>query len=229
MQPHARPRVPKSHAVVLSLCATVLLGLLAFHLAATVLYLTPPNPIRIALHRPLDRYMLPYFSQSWRLFAPEPGGTDGTVLVECRSATADGMQESGFFDITTPLLEHRYRHRFSPGLLLARAHKPRLFLLANPMHEAIRRYGLPSAVIEEARTALDAAAKRRFEAGKAHLYRIASSACDRRLGAGNTKEVRARYLSRKVPAYGERGSIPREEETRVYELGWAPYEVVDGY
>jgi hypothetical protein len=215
--------------VTLSLCAAGLLGLLAFHLAATVLYLTPPNPVRIALHRPLERYMLPYFSQSWRLFAPEPGGTDATVLVECRLAAADHTEESGFFDVTTPLLEHRYHHRFSPGLLLVRAHKPRLFLTANPMHEAIRRYGLPSPVIEQARAELEAAAKRRFEAGKAHLYRIASSVCDRRFGLGHTKEVRARYLSKKVPSYGERGSAPLEEATRVYELGWAPHEAVDGY
>lgn len=222
-------RERRNQQTILWACAVVLLTLLAFHLAATVLYLTPPNPIRIALHRPVERYMHPYFSQSWRLFAPDPGGTDGVVLVECRVAAPVTPQESGFFDITTPLHEHRYQHRFSPGLLLTRAQKPRLFLLVNPMHDAIRRYGLPSSVIEAARAELDAAAKRRFEAGKAHLYRIASVACDRRLGPGRTTEVRARYLSRKIPTFGARGSPPLEEETRIYELAWAPYEGVDGY
>lgn len=219
----------RTDRILLRLCALVLLGLFTFHFAATTLYLTPPNPIRIALHRPVERYMRPYFSQSWRLFAPEPGGTDGTVFVECRPVAGEPAGDSGFFDITTPLHEHRYHHRFSPGLLLARAQKPRLFVLANPMHEAIRRHGLPSAVIEEARAELHAAAKRRFEAGKAHLYRIASAACDRRLGVGRTMLVRARYLSRKIPPFGARDSAPAREQERVYEFPWAPYEAVDGY
>jgi hypothetical protein len=219
----------RGERMVLRLWALALFGLFAFHFAATTLYLTPPNPIRIALHRRLERYMHPYFSQSWRLFAPHPGGTDGTVLIECRLVSSEQVQDSGFFDITTPLHEHRYQHRFSPILLLARAQKPRLFLLANPMHEAIRRYGLPSAVIEEARAEIDAAVKRRFDAGKAHLHRIASAACDRRFGPARTTEVRARYVSRKIPPFGSRDAASTQADERVYELPWAPYEAVDGY
>lgn len=219
----------RQQRVSLRLWALTLWALFGIHFAATTLYLTPPNPVRIALHQPLEKYIHPYFSQSWRLFAPEPGGTDSTVLVDCRTGTTGAAQESGFFDITTPLQEHHYRHRLLPGLLLARAQKPRLFLLADPMHDAIRRYGLPSAVVEEARAELEAAADRRLRAGKAHLYRIASVACDRRFGAGRTTEVRARYLSRKIPRFGARESPEQDGDARIYEFPWAPHEVVDGY
>jgi hypothetical protein len=219
----------RGEQVALRLFAVVLLALLAFHFAATILCLTPPNPIRIALHRPLEGYINPYFSQSWRLFAPDPGGTDAVVLVDCRLKATETTQETGFFDITTPLHEHRYEHRFAPSLMLARAQRPRLFLVANPMHEAIRRYGLPNAVIEEARTEIEEAAKRRLEAGKAHLYRIASAACDRRLGPNRTAEVRARYVSRRIPAFGARDSTSAGEESSIYEFPWVPHEAVDGY
>lgn len=215
--------------MILRLWAGLLMGVFCFHFACTLLYLTPPNPIRIALSPLLERYMRPYFSQSWRLFAPEPGGTNAIVLVTCRLQNGETILESEWFDITTPLQEHRYQHRLSPGLLLARAQKPRLFLLADPMNEAIRRYGLSSSVIEAARAEIEAAAKRRFEAGQAHLYRIASAACDRRFGLRRTSEVRARYISRKVPAFGARDTATTSEEGNIYDFPWAPYETVDGY
>lgn len=97
------------------------------------------------------------------------------------------------------------------------------------MNEAIRRYGLPSPVIERARADLETAAKRRFEVGKTHLYRIASAACDRRVGPARTTEVKARYVSRKVPPFGAQDSAPFLEETNTYDFPWAPHEVVDGY
>lgn len=111
----------RGERVLLFGVAAILISLLLFHFACTLLYLTPPNPIHIALHQPLERYMHPYFFQSWRLFAPDPGGKDGVVLVACRLRDGDAMQETVLFDITTPLLEHRHRHRVSPGLLLVRA------------------------------------------------------------------------------------------------------------
>jgi hypothetical protein len=89
------------------------------------------------------------------------------------------------------------------------------------MNEAIRRYGLPSPVIDAARAELEAAAKRRFEVGKTHLYRIASAACDRRFGSARTTEVKARYVSRKVPPFGARDSVPFLEETNTYDFPWA--------
>jgi hypothetical protein len=219
----------RKERLVLGTCAALLVAVFAFHFACTLLYLTPPNPIRLALHEPLEEYMQPYFYQSWRLFAPEPGGTDAIVLVACRLREGEGVRESDLLDITTPLHEHRYQHRFSPGLLLARAERPRLFLSANPMHDAIRRYGLPNPVVEAARAELAAAAKRRFETGQAHANRIASVACARRFREGHIVEVKARYVSRKVPPFGIRDAAPLQEETHAYELPWAPYEVVDGY
>jgi hypothetical protein len=226
MTPSRRDRI------VLSTFAAVLICVFGLHFASTLLYLTPPNPIRIALHAPLERYMNPFFSQSWRLFAPEPGGTDAFVWVACRFHDSESPLESEWFDITTPLHEYRYARRLSPGLLLARAQKPRLFMLADPMHDAIRRYGLPNAIINAARAELEATAKRRFEAGQAHLYRIASAACDRKFRIGRTAYVKARYLSRKVPPFGYRDSSAQNDATnelRTYDFAWAPYEPVDGY
>lgn len=215
--------------IVLSLVAALLLGVLGVHFACTLLYLTPPNPIRLALHGPLMRYMHPYFYQSWRLFAPDPGGTDSLLLVKCRVREGGATVESEWFDITTPLHEHRYQHRLSPALLLARAQEPRLLLRADPMNEAIRRYGLPNPVIEAAREALAAEARRQFESGRAHANRIASSACDRRFGIGRTAEVSARLVLRKVPPFGMRDDSSASKDTHTLELPWAPYEAVDGY
>lgn len=228
MPENKQVRSPRAERMALRLCAGVLVSVFGMHFAFTLLYLTPPNPIRIALNQPLDRYMNPYFSQSWRLFAPEPGGTDSIVLVACRVREGDATIESEWFDITTPLHQHRYRHRLSPGLLLARAQRPRLFLLANPMHDAIRRYGLPNPIIEAARAEIEAAAKRRFDAGRAHIYRIASAACNRLFANLRTIDVAARYISRKVPPFGARDTEGSTAEANIYDFPWAPHEVVDG-
>jgi hypothetical protein len=220
----------RGERIGLGVFASVVVGLLGAHLCCTLLYLTPPNPIRLALQAPLERYMHPWFYQSWRLFAPDPGGADAFVFVRCRAHTKDGGVESDWFDITTPLHEARYAHRLSPALLLSRAHEPKLLLRADPMNEAIRKFGIPNAVVDAAREALTAEARAQFERGRAHLIRIASIACDRRLGAGYAVEVQARYVTRKVPPFAERGNAASDwADSFTYELPWAPRETVDGY
>lgn len=219
----------RQERIVLSIFAAFLICVLSVHFACTLLYQTPPNPIRIALHAPLMRYMHPYLYQSWHLFAPDPGGTDIIIFVRCRVRVADELRETEWFDITTPLHEQRYANRFSPALFLARAHEPHLQLRADPMHEAIRKFGLPNATVDAARQALADEAKRKLDQGQAHLHRIASSACDRRVEVGQTIEVQARYVTRKIPPFAMRNVASAAEESHVYELPWAPHEVVDGY
>lgn len=50
----------------------VALAMFVFHLACTILYLLPRNPLSNTYQPLTSRYMEPIFSQSWQLFAPEP-------------------------------------------------------------------------------------------------------------------------------------------------------------
>ncbi len=58
----------------MNLLAVILALLVLFFSLATVLFNFPENYLAVRLDKFVGRIMLPYFSQSWSLFAPNPGG-----------------------------------------------------------------------------------------------------------------------------------------------------------
>jgi hypothetical protein len=86
----------------------------AAHFAMTALYLTPENHAKRATARQVNDYVLPYFDQNWRLFAPDPMEEDLGIMV--RTRTGDGTAPTPFLDITTPMLNRSHHRAFGDRL-----------------------------------------------------------------------------------------------------------------
>lgn len=96
----------------------MLLAVAGLHLAATVLFLTPSNPVRSAAQPELDGYMRPFFAQNWRLFAPNPLTNNEHLLVRAQvtdSATGETITTE-WFNITEFETAH-LRHNPTPSRL----------------------------------------------------------------------------------------------------------------
>jgi hypothetical protein len=59
----------------------------------TFLYVAPRNPISAGADKAISSYILPYFDQDWKLFAPDPVKTDPHVLVRAKVVDAKGQQQ----------------------------------------------------------------------------------------------------------------------------------------
>lgn len=97
----------------------VTLGYLAAHFALTFLYVMPINPVSLELQGVLEGTIGRFFSQNWRLFAPNPLSSDQIVLARCldddeaKAALAGHLPTEGWFDLSTPVWERYHAHRFS--------------------------------------------------------------------------------------------------------------------
>lgn len=82
----------------------------AFHAAMTILYNTPPNPVK-TLTNLQSEYIGQFFYQDWGLFAPTPINMDINLLLECLSK--DGFS-SGPLDVSGELVKLHQQNRFTP-------------------------------------------------------------------------------------------------------------------
>jgi len=83
---------------------SVVLGavILALHTFAITLYNAPPNPLSVAYREALVRYVQPYFTQQWSLFAPDPLDEDVVVLARFRTARDS---QTAWYDLSSSFLD----------------------------------------------------------------------------------------------------------------------------
>lgn len=205
--PRDATRLPKS-----MLAAPILLGLLVFHFVAVGLHVCPPNPVSVAAQPWVDPYIHPYFSQSWELFAPEPGGTNDAVHIRCHRWDEEALVVTDWINITAPMLGAHQRNRFGAASRMLRAARPRLVRNQEEERRAVRH--MDGDLAERATELLDARAAAYLERGKAHMQRLASAECKRRFGPA-IEQVEARRVSTKVPPYGLRESPPSRAATAI--------------
>lgn len=77
-----------------------MLGLLAVHIAFTVLWNMPRNEVRNDLRPTVADYMLPFFDQNWGLFAPDPTNSNEHVQVRARVRDDGEVVVTDWFDAT---------------------------------------------------------------------------------------------------------------------------------
>jgi len=83
---HRRQRLAIRGAVLIALLAT------AWHLFASFLWISPPTPLReLVPGNALENYMIPWYGQSWSVFAPEP--INGDYALHVRALVGDGDGE----------------------------------------------------------------------------------------------------------------------------------------
>jgi len=89
------------------------LALAAFHLVSVTLAALPTNPVSDTA-RPATDYLQPYFTQNWRLFAPNPISADRTIEFRAQY-NRDGLtEETAWLDWTDVELDV-VRHRLVGG------------------------------------------------------------------------------------------------------------------
>ena len=78
----------------------------ANHIACTILYLLPGNPLINHYGPYVNAYMSTFFSQNWNLFAPEPSIDRVRLLVRCKKDTW-----SKWYDPGKRILDKHHRTR----------------------------------------------------------------------------------------------------------------------
>ena len=116
--------------------AHVLLAIVAFHLAMTLVYLVnvPIGPLRGLV----TAYMEPVFKQSWYVFAPDP--VSRNAYLEVRAKRADG-QLTDWFNISKCDTESAIKHHVIPN-------RRYLTTFQLTRHYEIQRDNLPAAARE---------------------------------------------------------------------------------
>lgn len=93
---------------------TVIGGIVAaaaiFHATMTILYLSPPNLVKLATEKVVHAYMAPLFYQDWHLFSPNPGISSTELWVRCKAPREDWTQWLSPFE---ELQAAHYRNRFT--------------------------------------------------------------------------------------------------------------------
>jgi hypothetical protein len=209
----------------------ILAGFLVFHFSVTCLYLTPLNPIKVALLPYVSAYIEPIFQQRWELFAPNPIVDTRMLLIACRVKDEQGViEERPWSNMTASFRALKERYRLTPADRIDRAHMAAIHLLyEKPDALTDKVINTPEETPEyrKAIELLEAARKSKKELGYQLMARVASAECDRLYGEGKTSEVRTRMVTVKSPPFSKRWSTAEEAgETSYVDFDWLPYQKV---
>src|SRR5262249_22355260 len=185
----------------------------------TFLFVAPRNLISAAADNVIGSYMLPYFNQDWRLFAPDPAKTDPHLLVRARVVDATGQQQvTPWLDITEPELARVRGH-----LLPDRVSRPTPKVAASLSAAAARREQAradpqqqPPIPEETPQEKLNAA-----------YARVLASRAARAQWGEQVREIQIRLLGHIPPAPPFAGSPPTNDpEVIQHDLPWSPAQPV---
>jgi Family of unknown function (DUF5819) len=197
--------------------------LIAFvtYFVCTLIWVLPLNPIQLATHRVLGRTFARYFSQNWRLFAPDPVSSNDSLLAACLppadTRTPGEIGASEWYDLSTPLWRAFEGNRLTAydRVIRPQTHAARAFLSGSlEMHEwsdSCRRGNKDAC--DYIKDELEAIRKTSSE----FLRRIASAACSDLRGAGNTARIALRIRERTGAPWSER--YTGKDKIRDIELG----------
>lgn len=209
--------------------AVALAMALVLHFVATAVSVFPPNPASAAHTASVHGYLAPYFVQSWRLFAPDPGGPSFVLLVQCRDV--DGST-TPWIDVTTPMFESTRANRLHPAQALHRLNKGAIAhmlgirdafiehleekLATDPDNAALRE------VVDTVTHRDEASA----EAGSRPLMRLASAYCGGIVGPHALEGVRTRIDVFEIPPFSRRHDPIDTSQVQTYEYPWRSAESI---
>jgi hypothetical protein len=195
-------------------------GFAVVYVSNTILYLTPPNPVKLQLAPIIYGLQHPLFSQDWRLFAPHPIKTNFGLAVRCR--TIDGV--TPWYDPFTPLLAAHHRNRFTPMGKVSRIPRGAIFAFMGQTTDEWRPLICKRAPDLAVCRGDDADSKKQRELGAFLLARLGSASCDQLAGSGRTIAVQLRILIHTPPPFSKRHLPSEEGSTRYVPLPWLPYQ-----
>ncbi|MFJ4225708.1 DUF5819 family protein [Microbacterium sp. NPDC089695] len=87
----------------------------AWHIFASFLWIAPPSPLRDAIpENALRSYMLPWYGQSWSVFAPAPINGDYQLKVRATVTTENGEEATEWVSATDVETQMHTRNLFPP-------------------------------------------------------------------------------------------------------------------
>jgi hypothetical protein len=217
---------PRAIASLALLCAVGL----SFHFASTVVSVFPPNPVSTSLTHQVHGYLAPYFTQSWRLFAPDPGGPSFVMLVQCR--TRDAQAPTPWIDVTNPLYESTRANRLHPAQALHRVNKgvvAQLFGVRDPFVEHLESQlerDPDNAALRGIVEAADASPRASLEVRARPLMRLATVYCGTIVDPAALAQVRARIDVMEIPPFSRRHEPIDYSAVVTHEFPWVPAEPV---
>jgi Family of unknown function (DUF5819) len=128
---------------------------LTFHFVILFIFAMPLNPIQYTFMDQMHRYNDTFFTQNWRLFAPDPVSNNITVLARATFTSSDrsqALQYTPWEDLTDPLIHAVQQNRFTelqiPELMLSNAAisvvNDGVFDSSSPLYQAISHGQYPS-------------------------------------------------------------------------------------
>jgi hypothetical protein len=213
----------------IALLPALILLVLIFHFVMTLAFLTPINPVKLHYDRWNLAYMQPFFSQNWRLFAPNPANDSRVLLVDCRVQQPNGeVQAMGWADISTALREMYHQNRFSPADRIDRlqATTVRTIFQVDPTIETLKQGRENSEHLKQLIETLEEAKVSERELALDALNRVASAHCDRLYGAERTSEVRVRMAILTFPRFSQRHLPDEDGKLEYVTFEWAPHQKV---
>jgi hypothetical protein len=112
--PPARPRSDRRHPIVARVALGLVVVVLVGHLGATLLWSSASNPVRAAVgEENLRGYMVPFFQQSWSVFAPDPVSSD--ISLDVRAMPAGETTATDWFTVTDRDIANGVTHHLVPS------------------------------------------------------------------------------------------------------------------
>ncbi|MGW0464935.1 DUF5819 family protein [Streptomyces sp. NPDC003027] len=87
MEPAAQSRWAR---LLVEAAAVVVVGAVLVHLGMVFFHVAPENAVSKQYARTIHGYVGPELSQSWRVFAPDPGDRNTRILARARTGSAEG-------------------------------------------------------------------------------------------------------------------------------------------
>jgi hypothetical protein len=200
---------------------------LIVHFTLIILQVMPLNPLSLSLGNAVKSYTTPLFKQNWHLFAPNPISSNRLIYIKLRTKT---KQESGWIDITTPLIQAKFTHYVTPMNKIS--HIPsKIFSQMYQSNERSVKLKLKSRNQEKSRVhmAIDQVQDMKGERTKELIYRFAFAAATKILPPQQIDAINIRLVNEKAVPYAERNNPHASTERKYHELGWRPYTAVKAW
>ncbi len=105
----------RHHSPVVRIAATIALLVTGWHLFASFLWISPYTPLReVVPSTALSQYMLPWFGQSWSVFAPEPINGDYHLEVRANVGEGDDVTTTEWVDAVDVEWQMAHHNLFPP-------------------------------------------------------------------------------------------------------------------
>lgn len=202
--------------------------LLASHFLITFLYLSPVNPLKLAMWDGIHQYAADLFAQNWSFFAPTPIHFDSGLLVKCRLA---GGAESEWLSMSQGMIDGLHSQPLGPYGRLARMHLTAIRFYhggLNVEREQLRQVACDKDPKSSLCRREDPETRRVREMGRTMVQGLGSAACAQYAArAGEPAEaVKLRLLQASVRPLSRRHDPSWQPEVSGTETGWLPYREV---